>query len=105
MQHEDICKLIDDMFKEQPELPKQKAEEIKPEIVESKRKLPISNIFFAVASILLIVMAGSAVVYVDAPSDSTDDLLKELESQSFEKQNPFFCTKKQCYNISSSSSD
>ena len=85
MQHDEICKLIDDMFKEQPKLPKQKAKEIKPEIVESKRKLPISNIFFAIASILIIVMAGSAVVYVETPSDSTDELLKELESQGFEK--------------------
>ena len=58
MQHKEICKLIDDMFKEEPEPPKQKAEERKPEIVESKRNFPISNVFFAVASILILVMAG-----------------------------------------------
>ena len=80
VRHDDICKLIDEMFKDESDLSKQKTVERKTKVVESKKRLPISNILFAIAAILLLVMAGSAVVYMETPSEPIDELMAEIES-------------------------
>ena len=72
VRHDDICKLIDEMFKDESDLSKQKTVERKTKVVESKKRLPISNILF--------VMAGSAVVYMETPSEPIDELMAEIES-------------------------
>ena len=81
VRHDDICKLIDELFVEESEPSKPKIEKKKTKSSETKKTIPIANIFFAVATILLLVIAGSAVVYMQTPSDSIDELLAELEAQ------------------------